>query len=360
MQEKEESYKKSEEKIRAERNDLETKVRKDFSGELEATQQQALSFQVALEDLGRQLVTAQKQHSKAEMSLRREVSDMRARAVSAERKLEEALEVARLSSQPLTSQLHAQSVAHEQARSQWEKREALLNSTIAQLESRLESLEESERSVREQHETSSARIASLNDKLTGVLQQNESLLEELNSNKDSLEKLQLLKNSELKKFQAEKDRLLTELDNKKREVVSLKEVLSIERAALDAEKRKCQALQEQLRVSRTHDGSSSPVAAQPASPPPSPTPSFGGASFTESLSSQIWPNVCEFIKFYLKYGSLKVLKTDNFIAHDYRNRLVYGFSSLAMKWKPTRIRVGSTTVCAQGIIRRSSKRYNPS
>ncbi|KAF6203418.1 hypothetical protein GE061_003837 [Apolygus lucorum] len=289
MQEKEESYKKTEEKIRAERNDLETKVRADFASELEATQQQALSFQVALEDLSRQLVTAQKQHSKAEMSLRREVSDMRARAESSERKLDEALEAARLASQPLTTQLQAQTVAHEQAQSQWERQEAILNSTIAQLESRNESLVASERSVREQHETSSSRISSLTDKVSGLMQQNESLLEELNSNRDNLEKLKVLKNSELKKYQAEKDRLTAELDNKKRELTSLKEVLTIERAALEAEKRKTQALQEQLRVSRSHDGSS-PVPQQPVSPPPSPTLSFGGASFSESLSSQIWPN----------------------------------------------------------------------
>uniref|UniRef100_A0A0A9YHY5 TATA element modulatory factor n=1 Tax=Lygus hesperus TaxID=30085 RepID=A0A0A9YHY5_LYGHE len=289
MQEKEESYKKTEEKIRAERNDLESKVRAEFASELEATQQQSLSFQVALEDLSRQLVTAQKQHSKAEMSLRREVSDMRARAESSERKLDEALEAARLASQPLTTQLQAQAVAHEQAQSQWERQEAILNSTISQLESRNESLIASERSVREQHEASSARISSLSDKVSGLMQQNESLLEELNSNRDSLEKLKVLKNSELKKYQTEKDRLTAELDNKKRELTSLKEVLTIERAALEAEKRKTQALQEQLRVSRSQDGSS-PVPQQPVSPPPSPTLSFGGASFSESLSSQIWPN----------------------------------------------------------------------
>lgn len=67
------------------------------------------------------------------MSLRREVSEMRARAESAERKLDEALEAARLASQPLTTQLHAQSVAHEQAQSQWERQESILNSTIGNI-----------------------------------------------------------------------------------------------------------------------------------------------------------------------------------------------------------------------------------
>lgn len=49
--------------------------------------------------------------------------------------------------------------------------------------------------------------------------------------------------SETKKYQQEKERLTGELETKKREVTSLKELLSIERAALDAEKRKCLALQ---------------------------------------------------------------------------------------------------------------------
>lgn len=47
----------------------------------------------------------------------------------------------------------------------------------------------------------------------------------------------------MKKFQQEKERLINDLEAKKRETTSLKELLSIERAALDAEKRKCLALQ---------------------------------------------------------------------------------------------------------------------
>lgn len=280
---KEESYKKSEIKIKEERNQLEEKVRKEMSTELEATMQQVVTLQSALEDMRQQLVSAQEQHSVLEVHLRREISDCMARAETAERKLEEQSEAVRLASEPLARQIQALTEGQVNTQAAWISQQQHLNSTIADLEAKVSSLTNSERGVREQYETATGRVASLSDKVSGLMQQNESLLEELNLGRESLEKLKVLKNSELKKYQIDKDRLTAELEDKKREIVSLKEVLSIERAALDAEKRKSAALTEQLRTSKS-------VISPQVSPRSSPTLSFGRASISESFSSSVWPS----------------------------------------------------------------------
>ncbi|KAK9502836.1 hypothetical protein O3M35_011532 [Rhynocoris fuscipes] len=280
--EKEESYKKSEMKIKDERNQLEEKVRREMSTELEATMQQVVTLQSALEDMRQQLITAQEQHSMLEVQLRREISECMARAECAERKLEEQAEAVRLASEPLARQIQALTEGQVSSQTAWINQQQQLNATIAELEARVNSLTVSERSVREQYESATARVASLTDKVSGLTQQNESLLQELNLGRESLEKLKVLKNSELKKYQMDKDRLCADLEDKKREIVSLKEVLSIERAALDAEKRKSAALQEQLRTSKT--------LSPQVSPRSSPTLSFGRASISESFSSSVWPN----------------------------------------------------------------------
>ncbi|XP_073968898.1 TATA element modulatory factor-like isoform X2 [Rhodnius prolixus] len=281
--EKEESYKKSEMKIKEERNQLEAKVRNEMSAELEATMQQVVTLQSALEDMRQQLVSAQEKHSVLEVQLRREISDCMARAETAERKLEEQSEAVRLASEPLARQIQALTEGQVNSQAAWISQQQHLNSTIAELETKVSSLANSERSVREQYETAAARVSSLSDKVSGLMQQNESLLEELNLGRESLEKLKVLKNSELKKYQVDKDRLVADLEDKKREIVSLKEVLSIERTALDAEKRKSAALLEQLRTSKS-------ALSPQMSPRSSPTLSFGRASISESFSSSVWPS----------------------------------------------------------------------
>lgn len=50
-------------KIKEERNQLEAKVRNEMSAELEATMQQVVTLQSALEDMRQQLVSAQEKHS---------------------------------------------------------------------------------------------------------------------------------------------------------------------------------------------------------------------------------------------------------------------------------------------------------
>uniref|UniRef100_T1IEE1 TMF_TATA_bd domain-containing protein n=1 Tax=Rhodnius prolixus TaxID=13249 RepID=T1IEE1_RHOPR len=272
--------------------------RNEMSAELEATMQQVVTLQSALEDMRQQLVFLHPELlnlllgqlrgrleirlASNKLQLRREISDCMARAETAERKLEEQSEAVRLASEPLARQIQALTEGQVNSQAAWISQQQHLNSTIAELETKVSSLANSERSVREQYETAAARVSSLSDKVSGLMQQNESLLEELNLGRESLENnnLQLQRCIlELKKYQVDKDRLVADLEDKKREIVSLKEVLSIERTALDAEKRKSAAL--------TSKSALSPQ----MSPRSSPTLSFGRASISESFSSSVWPSI---------------------------------------------------------------------
>lgn len=288
IKEKEEAYKALQEKIKMEQDEVEQTMRREMSTELEATQQQVITLQSALEDMRRQMIEMQEQHSRAEASHRRERNELLSRAEAAERRAETEAETATLATAPLARQVQVLTELQVSARASWEAREAQLNSLIAELETRVSSLSSRERSVREEYEASASLIASLQDKSSSLSQQNETLLKELDSMKGSVEKLRVLKNSEMKKFQQEKERLINDLETKKRETTSLKELLSIERAALDAEKRKCLALQEQLRNSRMQ--SSPQIGASPRS---SPTLSLGRSSVSESFGGNIWPNFAD-------------------------------------------------------------------
>nr|XP_024215970.1 TATA element modulatory factor isoform X2 [Halyomorpha halys] len=288
IKEKEEAYKALQEKVKTEQDEVEQNLRRELSTELEATQQQVITLQSALEDMRRQMIEMQEQHSRAEMTHRRERSELLSRAEAAERRAEAEAETATLATAPLARQVQVLTELQVSARASWEAREAQLNSLIAELETRISSLSLRERSVREEYEASASLIASLQDKSSSLSQQNETLLKELDSMKGSMEKLRVLKNSEMKKFQQEKERLMNDLEAKKRETTSLKELLSIERAALDAEKRKCLALQEQLRNSRMQ--SSPQVGTSPRS---SPTLSLGRSSISESFAGNIWSNFAD-------------------------------------------------------------------
>lgn len=285
IKEKEDAYKALQEKVKSERDESESKMRQELSTELEASQQQVITLQSALEDMRRQMIELQEQHSKAEAGYRKERSELLSRAEAAERRADSEAETAAQATAPLARQIQVLTELQSSSRATWEARESQLNSTIAELEARVNSLSSRERSVREEYEASASLITSLQDKVTSLGQQNDALLKELDSMKSSLEKMRVLKNSELKKYQQEKERLTNELETKKREVTSFKELLSIERAALDAEKRKCLALQEQLRTMR-----SQPSPQLGGSPRSSPTLSFGRASLSDSVSSNIWPS----------------------------------------------------------------------
>lgn len=64
IKEKEEAYKALQEKIKTEQDEVEQTMRREMSTELEATQQQVITLQSALEDMRRQMIEMQEQHSK--------------------------------------------------------------------------------------------------------------------------------------------------------------------------------------------------------------------------------------------------------------------------------------------------------
>ncbi|XP_014257467.1 TATA element modulatory factor-like isoform X3 [Cimex lectularius] len=247
---KSEALSKAESNFKAEKQQMENSIKSNISLEIESAQVRITTFQSALEDMRKQMIQEQEKHSKIEMTLRQEMSELLKRAECAERRLEDESQALKSASQPLARQLQSLTEAHSAAQQRWERQEALLNSSIADLEAKVVKLTSSERNVRHQHEASSARLSELMNEVITLREQNNALLSELNLSQENLEKVKVLKNSETKKFQLEKERLVSELEEKKREIISLKDILSVEKAALDAEKRKNIALQEQLRVNK--------------------------------------------------------------------------------------------------------------
>lgn len=90
----------------------------------------------------------------------------------------------------------------------------------------------------------------------------------------------------------QQDVLRAQITELKREVTALEHQLSVEKAATEAERRRTTALQEQLKEREAHPRDSS-------SPRSSPTLSFGRVSLSESLSSNVWPQVRKFKIFCL-------------------------------------------------------------
>ncbi|KAL1129097.1 hypothetical protein AAG570_013628 [Ranatra chinensis] len=261
--EKEEACKVLENKNAVERKEIENKIRNELASDLEAAEQQVLTLQSALEEMRRQILLIQEQHSQAE---------------AAEQRAEEQAEALTVASQPLTRQLQALAESHSAASTAWQLHEAALNKTISELESRLTILGTSERSVREQYETVGAQLASLQDKMTSLVHQNNELNKELKESQESSTKI-------MKKYEMDFEKLNNEMCDTKRELITLQELLSVERAAVEAEKRKNSALQERLHSMQSRG--SPPLSS--ASPRSSPTLSFGRVSVSDSVSSSAWP-----------------------------------------------------------------------
>lgn len=247
-------------------------------------------FLSQIEELRLKLRTTEEQHTERETSIRKECSQLIRRLEQAEARNEELAQSVSVATRPLLRQLESLQVTNSTLQSAWEKQEKHLSDTINELQGRVASLVEQERSSREQCISFRSRISSLESRLNMSKEESDSLKKEL----DNLKTMYIQIKEEKEKCIAEASSVQNaqkeEIGGLKHEITSLEQQMAMEKAALDAEKRRTSHLQEQLREREHLEKDRTMIRTTPTGTPhSSPTLSFGHASLSESISSITWP-----------------------------------------------------------------------
>ncbi|XP_046737383.1 TATA element modulatory factor isoform X2 [Diprion similis] len=237
-----------------------------------------LSAQVR--ELKTRLRQAEETRVKREDSLRQENNELLKRLESSEERNEALSESVSMATKPLLRQLEQLQSNLSTKNASFLKQEKILSETIAELQRKLDTTVETNRSLREENVATKSRLTSLEAKITTI-----------ESEKDKLEKLcqeKMLENSQFaeeckihrKRLASVEESHAKQIKELKREINSLENKLSMEKAAIDAERRKNNPILEQQQQGLPDD-----------EPRLSPTSSIGRDSIG-SLSS-VWPSFNE-------------------------------------------------------------------
>ncbi|XP_015510965.2 TATA element modulatory factor isoform X1 [Neodiprion lecontei] len=276
------TYKKS---LEAAKTDLtETKQHLAFAEEelKEAIENAGESSQLSAQvrELKTRLRQAEETRVKREDSLRQENNELLKRLESSEERNEALSESVSMATKPLLRQLEQLQSNLSTKNASFLKQEKILSETIAELQRKLDTTVETNRSLREENVATKSKLTNLEAKINT-----------LESEKDKLEKLcreKMLENSQFaeeckihrKRLESVEESHAKQIKELKREVNSLENKLSMEKAATDAEKRKNHPILEQQQQGLPDD-----------EPRLSPTSSIGRDSIG-SLSS-VWPSFNE-------------------------------------------------------------------
>ncbi|XP_046994565.1 TATA element modulatory factor isoform X1 [Schistocerca americana] len=256
------------------------------------SQEQQQHLNATIEDLRQRLRQTEEEHSGREASLRQETAELLRRLEAAEARSEELAEAASGATRPLLRQLEQLQATAASRQATFEKQEKSLTDTIGELQGRMSALTEQERMSREQNISLHSQVSSLEHRLSSANAEIAQLQDDLSCQRKLYLELREERDKEHRTSESMQETLAEEMKDLQRQINSLEQQLSVERAATEAEKRKTAMLQDQLRdrdiaVEKERSGGrgSSPA----GTPRSSPTLSFGRMSLSESVSSVTWP-----------------------------------------------------------------------
>ncbi|GJQ70822.1 hypothetical protein Trydic_g749 [Trypoxylus dichotomus] len=239
-----------------------------------------------LEDFRLKLRETEQLHLKKEQSLRMENNELIRRLEDAERRNEELAQATMEVSKPLVRQLESLQATYNMKVASFEQIEQGMQSKINDLQNRLQTLTDLERTAREDCITLKSRLVNVETQLNDTIRKKDMLKLQI----DRLQTEHMLKEQDLRSQMDNLQQMLkTEQDSneeKKKEITTLQHKLSIEKITSEAEKRRAVGLQEHAQ----ERGDSLSITAQSNHTPgdSSPTLSLGRVSLSESLSSSLW------------------------------------------------------------------------
>ncbi|XP_008212995.1 TATA element modulatory factor isoform X2 [Nasonia vitripennis] len=245
-----EAYKKSFDAAKSEL--LETKEKlTDAEEELKlaienAGESHQLTAQV--EDLKVKLRQAEESHIKKEKTLKQENMDLLKRLEAAESRSEEMSESVSQATKPLLRQLEQVQSSLSHKTSLYMRQEEMMTEKIADLQAKLESISEMNRSLGEENTNLKSRCSVLEMKINAKTADHKKLDETLESLKEQNKNLAEENEVHKQAMKMLEEAHATEIKELKREISSLESKISMEKAAAEAEKRKNNAALEQQTV----------------------------------------------------------------------------------------------------------------
>ncbi|KRT81294.1 hypothetical protein AMK59_5451, partial [Oryctes borbonicus] len=239
-----------------------------------------------LEDLRLKLRETEQLHLKKEQSLRMENNELIRRLEDAERRNEELAQATMEVSKPLVRQLESLQATYNMKVANFEQIEQGMQLKINDLQNRLQTLTDLERTAREDCIALKSKLVIVETQLNDTIRKKDMVKLQI----DRLQTEHMVKEQDLRSQIDNLQQVLkVEQDSneeKKKEITALQHKLSIEKVTSEAEKRRAAGLQEHVQ----EKGDSSSSAGHSAHTPgdSSPTLSLGRVSLTESLSSSLW------------------------------------------------------------------------
>ncbi|XP_014210575.1 TATA element modulatory factor [Copidosoma floridanum] len=254
------AYKKSFDAAKAEL--LETKDRlTDTEEELKlAVENAGESHQLLaqVEDLKVKLRQTEEARVKKEQSLKQESLELLKRLEAAESRSEEISESASLATKPLLRQLEQLQSSLTQKTNLYMRQEEMMSEKIADLQTKLESTSETNRSLAEENTNLKSRCSVLEGKITAKENERRKLEDAITTIEERNKKLADEIEGQKKLLKTNEETYTAEINGLKREIAALENKLSVEKAAMDAERRKShailehqQSVDEELRLSPT-------------------------------------------------------------------------------------------------------------
>uniref|UniRef100_A0A8D9DSZ9 TATA element modulatory factor n=1 Tax=Cacopsylla melanoneura TaxID=428564 RepID=A0A8D9DSZ9_9HEMI len=225
---------------------VENKLRHQLEQEIAQETERRQTVERSLQHLRDSLLTAEHQHTQREEKLRQENLTLMRRLEDSQLRNEHLSDSMISATKPLAQQIESLSQTHAQASEAWDVQERNLNQTINELQSRLSSLKNIERTSKEQSIAAAAKISALESKLETEHRDVLRLREQLQQLNEDIEKLSSEKESVLQAKDAQIVSLTQDLAESRRCCIGLEQQLSVERAAVESEKRRIVSLQDQM------------------------------------------------------------------------------------------------------------------
>ncbi|XP_015595309.1 TATA element modulatory factor isoform X2 [Cephus cinctus] len=211
-----------------------------------------------IEDLKMRLRQTKEAHIKREESLKQENIELLKRLEAAEARSEELSESVSMATKPMLRQLEQLQSSLSHKSTTFMKQEKTMSEKIIELQTKLDSLIEVDRSLKEENVSLKSKVSVLESKFNAKEAERvklEALYEQIKQKSEKITEENEMQRQMIETLEQSHSNKVKEL---KREINSLENKLSMERAATDAEKRKNnamleqqQSVEEELRLSPT-------------------------------------------------------------------------------------------------------------
>ncbi|XP_014774011.1 TATA element modulatory factor isoform X1 [Octopus bimaculoides] len=251
----------------------ELQVREEFNYSMEKDRQKARlekeSFICQIEDLQINLSRQEKEHTRREDLLKREISDLQQRLQEDEARNQDLTISVTSATRPLLRQIENLQSTYGAQSLLWEKREKALTERISEIQQQLAVAEEKENISSEKILTLSSKIKALETQNTSMRQEKCQLSAQLEMEKSKREMLEDSQNNATCQLAALRQQMSNEVMELKKDKVYLEAQLEIEKTKVDNEKKKLIQSLEQLKEMEKNfysRGSPSPISSNRTSP----------------------------------------------------------------------------------------------